>query len=455
MQQGEPVFSSELTLSERELFERVGWFTLVRWAAGILALLFIAMGWFVFHVRFDVVPAVACIITLFLYNAVFTILVRHLHQARPISRLSINNLAHAQIFCDLLAVATLVYFIGGVENHFIILFIFPMIVASEFFPAPVAYGYATIAAVLVNLIGWGEYLAILPHRTLAVIMPGGQEPLVSWTPQRWIFHLQVCVVITFALYATVFIAGSIAGRLRSREEELEQTYRNLQSLEQLKSQFMLQASHELRSPLATVQSLLNAALTLPPGDKSARELLERAGARCAHMTELIDDLLHYSRLRTRMPATQFEIIDLAEVVRSSVELFRTQAQEKRLQFDSDVGPVRIRGDRDSLAHLVNNLLSNAIRYTQACGRVKIELSCSGREGRLTVSDTGIGIAPEELPHIFDEFFRGLEAKRAVPQGTGLGMSIVRRVVDMHQWKIEQESVPGQGTTFRIIMPCFE
>jgi len=449
--------SSELTLTERELFDRLGWFVEVRWMAGVLALVFMALGRYAFQVRFAAMPAVGVILGMFFYNAFFTLAARMLYQRRRIQKRWIRGLAHAQITCDLLAVAALVHYIGGVENHFIVLFVFPMVVASEFFSPAIAYGYATLAAVLINLIGWGEYFFYdTAHYSLTVAERGNPEsliPLVSaGAAQHYVFVLQVCFVMTFAVYVTVFIANSIAGRLRSREEELTGAYRDLQSLDQVKSQFMRKTSHELRAPVGALESLLQAALRQMPNGAAGRDLVDRAVLRTENMLDLIDDLLRYSRIRTATGRERFEPVELAEIVRAAVELFRVQAEEKGVQVEMEARSAWVLGARDSLGDLVNNLVSNAVRYTPPGGRVTVRVGCDARRSYLVVSDTGIGISDEERPHIFDEFFRGERAKETVPRGTGLGMTIVKRVVEMHGGEIEIESEADVGTAFRVTLP---
>jgi two-component system phosphate regulon sensor histidine kinase PhoR len=110
------------------------------------------------------------------------------------------------------------------------------------------------------------------------------------------------------------------------------------------------------------------------------------------------------------------------------------------------------GVRDSLGDLVNNLVSNAIRYTPDGGTVTVQVGGTDDHVQLVVSDTGIGIAPDELPRVFDEFFRGEEAKRVFAHGTGLGMAIVKRVVEMHHGRIDVASEPGRGTQFTVTFP---
>ena len=453
----DPPQHPELTLTERELFERLEWFTQVRWGAGLSAAAFMAVGWWLFNVRFAWDYALGVVLALFGYNLVFWVWSRQLYRRQGIHKRWIITLAHAQITCDLLAVAALVHTIGGVENHFIILFLFPMVVASEFFSPRIAFLYATVAAVLINLIGWGEYFFYASfHHALEVCVAGNAsqcQPLVApGAAQHYVFVLQVCFVMTFAVYATVFVANSIAGRLRLREEELQAAYHDLRSLEQIKSQFMRKTSHELRAPIGAVQSLLKAAAGQMVPDAQGRALVDRAVLRSESMLDLIDDLLRYSRLQSAAVTQRFEPVELAEVVRAAADLFRAQAEEKGITLEVRAESAIVMGVRDSLTDLVDNLLSNAVRYTPAGGRVSVEVGCGDGRSILVVSDTGIGIPPNELPHVFDEFFRGEKAKQAVQHGTGLGMTIAKRVVDLHGGRIEVESEVGRGTTFRVTLP---
>ena len=277
--------------------------------------------------------------------------------------------------------------------------------------------------------------------------------MAAGAAQHYVFVLQVCLAMTFAVYATVFVVSSIAGRLRQREEELERAHRDLQSLEQIKSQFMRRASHELRAPIGAVQSLLKAALSRDKPDAEGRALVERAIRRSESTLDLVDDLLRYSRLQAARGPDRREPVDLGEIVRAAADLFRDPAEDKGVSLEVRAAPAAVLGVRDDLKDLVDNLLSNAIRYTPAGGRVSVETGSDGGEARLVVTDSGIGIPPEELPHIFEEFYRGEAAKAAVQHGTGLGLTIVRRVVDLHGGRVEVESRPGQGTTFRVTLPA--
>jgi signal transduction histidine kinase len=453
-----PTPNPALTLAEEELFRRLGWFTQVRWGAVTIALVLMTAGWYIFDIRFAWTWALAVVAGISAYNLVFWFESRRLYRGGDVQSRRITRWAHAQIACDLAAVAAMVHAVGGVENHFILLFIFPMIVASEFFRTRTTYLYATAAAVLINAIGWGEYFFYdTLHLSLEVCKSGnlGQcEPLIGpGVGNRYVFVLQVCMVMTFGVYVTVFVASSIASRLRQREEALEQSHRNLESLEEMKSRFMRKTSHELRAPIGAIQSLMKAAIIRSKPDAEGKALVERAINRSETTLNLIDDLLRFSRLEAGQDPGRREPVDLAEIVCAAADLFRDTAEDKGIDLQVQTDPTVVLGVRDDLRNLIDNLISNAIRYTPQGGRVSVVTLTDGEGAHLEVSDTGIGIPAEELPHIFEEFFRGEVAKQAVPHGTGLGMAIVKRVVNMHGGRIRIESPPGQGTTFHVTLPA--
>jgi signal transduction histidine kinase len=198
--------------------------------------------------------------------------------------------------------------------------------------------------------------------------------------------------------------------------------------------------------------LLKAAGGQMAPDAPGHELVDRAIRRSENTLDLIDDLLRYSRIQSAAILDRFAPVELAEIVRSAAELFRAQADEKHVQLDVLAESAVISGIRDSLADAVNNLLSNAIRYTPSGGRVSVECGCRDGSAMLIVSDTGIGIPQDELPRLFEEFFRGEAARKTALHGTGLGMAIAKRVVDRHGGHIGVESQVGRGTTFRVALP---
>jgi heavy metal sensor kinase len=218
--------------------------------------------------------------------------------------------------------------------------------------------------------------------------------------------------------------------------------------------FTADASHELRGPLAAMRAAVEVALQQRRTAEDYREALESLGEQCQHLTDLVNKLL----LLARADAGQIELerlpVDLAALVTEAIETYRPLADEKEVTLTwHGSEPVWCRGDRMRLSQLVMNLLDNALKYTELDGTIELRLSGEANQARLTVEDTGIGIAAERLPFIFDRFYQ-IDQSRS-DGGVGLGLSICRWVAAAHQGSIDVTSQPGRGSTFRVTLPAEE
>jgi len=454
-----------LTITEQELFERLGWFTHVRWfmAAGTLALL--AFCWVVLGIRFRrddgtsvLAPAVYVTLLIFVYNAVFTFLVHVVQTRGQITRRVMVLLALGQIVCDTTAVAALVHFTGGVENYFIILVLLPLVIASELLPQSLAYASAGLASLLFNLMAWGEYpfagrRGMLEH--IHVVLGSHRSSVPAVLHADWVYVLQVTASLSIMSFMMVFIASAISNQLRLREAELEDAYRRLHQADEAKSFFMRKAGHEMRAPLAAIQSILGAvALDAAPRlSDEHRRLMDRARKRSQSLMELVNDLRRYSRLRSA-PDDEFQVSTLAlrELAANIVELFAGQAREADLDLSLRAESASVRGSDELLRQLLINLVANAVQYTPPGGRVEVSVRPDGEQVVLAVADTGIGISQEARGKLFTEFYRAPEAKQAFADGTGLGLAICKRIVDMHRGTIAAEPREGGGTVFLVRLP---
>jgi heavy metal sensor kinase len=215
--------------------------------------------------------------------------------------------------------------------------------------------------------------------------------------------------------------------------------------------FTADASHELRGPLAAMRAAVEVALQQPRSADAYREALESLGEQCQHLTDLVNKLLLLARADAGQIQLDREPVDLGAVVTEAVETYQPLADEKRVNLDwQEVAPVWCRGDRMRLSQLVMNLLDNAIKYTNPEGTVALGLMAEGDLVSLTVEDTGIGIAADRLPHIFERFFQ-VDESRSQGRG-GLGLSICRWVAAAHNGSIEVSSRLGRGSTFRFALP---
>jgi signal transduction histidine kinase len=232
-------------------------------------------------------------------------------------------------------------------------------------------------------------------------------------------------------------------------------YEELKNLVQTKTRFMFQASHELRSPLNTIQSMARTLLEGHLGELSERQrdMLSRIDLRSQTLSEIVGDLLVLALGRAELTTLRPEPVDLLRLLREHVQFFETRARDKNVEVEGhySVTEATVLGRREGLASVITNLLSNAIKYTPPGGRVNLRLFESKEQLVFEVADSGIGIPKEEQDKLFTEFFRASNAKDVAGAGTGLGLAIVKATVEQHGGRIDVESAEGQGTTFRIFL----
>jgi len=174
------------------------------------------------------------------------------------------------------------------------------------------------------------------------------------------------------------------------------------------------------------------------------------------MTRIVDDLLLLSRADSRVAELDFQIVDLSDLVIESCERLRPYAEAGRLNLVvENIEPIEVNGDSLRLRQMFRNTLENAIKYTPERGEVRVQLRTEGGDrSRLTIADTGIGIPASEIPRIFDRFYRVDKARSRERGGSGLGLSIVKWVVEAHAGTISIESEPGKGTLVTIFLPLW-
>jgi len=260
---------------------------------------------------------------------------------------------------------------------------------------------------------------------------------------------------------TIF-ANSAALAIVNRElYAQQQAYERLQETERVKSQYMRKVSHELRSPLGAIQSTLKVVLEGLTGEvpAKAKEMVSRAEARAEGLLKVTNDLLALSRAREAKLPEQLGSVNLCDVLGKVVGLLGSRATENgvTLEVQTEEGLPELKADPEAMEQLLTNLIANGMKYTPRGGKVRVSLGPADSGIRLTVSDTGIGIPVPDQEKIFHEFHRCENARKFTTEGTGLGMSIVKAIVEAHRGNISLESEVGVGTTFAVILPlpCVE
>ena len=234
-------------------------------------------------------------------------------------------------------------------------------------------------------------------------------------------------------------------------------YENLKRLDDAKTWFLLKASHELRSPLSSILSIVRTLtqgfLGDLPGEQ--KKMLERIELRAQALSSSVSDLLVLAKGRAEMSTSELEKVNFCLLLAENIDFYRSAAAEKGLTLESDcLGNLNsgiVYGRREGLQSIITNLLSNAVKYTPKGGKVRTKLSSEEDKVIFEVSDNGIGIPEKEQKKLFSEFFRAENAKKLNEIGTGLGLAIVKTTVEQHGGSIEVLSREGEGTTFKVLL----
>jgi len=237
--------------------------------------------------------------------------------------------------------------------------------------------------------------------------------------------------------------------------ENAQAYEAIENLIQERSRFMNRVAHNLRAPLAAMASMLEVVQDGYLGDMNdkLRKHLCRIDQRVQNMLLMIDELMTLAKSKSRQRRLEYRTVDLKVVTDRIHQTFQERAAQKNLSFKVTVPEdlPKIKGDQEMVEQMLENLVSNAIKYTPEGGRIGMTFwPGANKTVRIILSDSGIGIPKDEIPRLFTEFFRASNVQNAI--GTGLGLTIVKEIVDQHGGQIQVESEEGLGTTFVIHLP---
>ncbi|MDW8272346.1 MAG: heavy metal sensor histidine kinase [Bacteroidota bacterium] len=240
--------------------------------------------------------------------------------------------------------------------------------------------------------------------------------------------------------------AQLTATLNEMIARLEQSFKQIQ-------QFTSDASHELRTPLAILIGELELMLRRPHTVEEYQAALASALEEVMRLSKVVEGLLELSRAESGQVAMETELFNISELVEQVCQDFALLAEEQQISLRCDIQPfIQVIGDRHRLQQVVINLLDNALKYTPSGGTVQVTLRIEQQRVHLSVRDTGIGIPAEDLPYIFNRFYRVDKARSRKVGGTGLGLAIARWIVEAHGGTISVESIEGKGTTFHVQLP---
>lgn len=240
---------------------------------------------------------------------------------------------------------------------------------------------------------------------------------------------------------------------RTARADAEAARGDAEAANRAKDEFLAMLGHELRNPLAPIVTALH--LMELRGESSTLPERELIARQVAHLSRLVDDLLDVSRITQGKVALKLERLDIAAVVRKAVEQVWPALEKRSLHFEASLpcDPLQVQGDAVRLAQVLSNLLGNAAKFTPAGGQVTLAVTADEAEVQVAVRDSGVGIAPELLPRVFDLFVQGPRRLDRIEGGLGLGLAIARTLVQMHQGRIAADSPgPGMGSVFTVTLP---
>lgn len=426
-------------LSEEELLQRLEWLVNVRWAFVVFIITAVLTAINIFKV---VLPAPAIILlAVFVagYNVGLKVYLKQIKDKIP-SAADLRRFAIIQSMLDIISLTVLIHFTGGAENPVVFYFIFHAILTGMLLSKKDSYIQSGIICILAIGLFMLEYSGALPHHSVK-----------GFLDAELYKNSDYVAAISFVFISTIFIATFFAA---SVSEKLKQANLKLLEKDRLKDEYVKMVSHDLKSPLASIQSLLEVMLGgfAGPLDEKVKEILQRIQRKIEFLHHYTKDLLDLSRIRAERNLN-LQRFNIKEVIGAAAEIAMPKMGEKDIELNLEIPDnlPAIEADKEQITYVFLNLIANAFKYTSSGGKVWIKVSQSNGFVTAEVKDTGIGIPPEDTPHIFEEFFRAGNVAKTT-KGTGLGLALAKYIIERHGGNISIESELEKGTTFRFTMP---
>ncbi|MBN1541652.1 response regulator [candidate division KSB1 bacterium] len=278
-----------------------------------------------------------------------------------------------------------------------------------------------------------------------------QQPQLKAIKQEIVIHPPAKLVIMVNTTPVINSSGELLGVVSVFRDISE-----LKQLDLLKSQFINMAAHELKAPLSAIKGYIELLIDATLGntlDQYSHQL-DRSRERIDALVNLINDLLNISRIEAGTVRRDIEPIDMSELLQNTLDFFRNDIEKRGLQLEQQIAAdLILDADREEIQRVLTNLISNAIKYNKESGAISVNAERNNGYIRIQVSDTGIGLKPEERDHLFEEFFRAKNPLTRNITGTGLGLTILKKIVDSYAGRIEVESEFEAGSTFTVFLPA--
>jgi signal transduction histidine kinase len=346
-------------------------------------------------------------------------------------------------------------------------------VAPRVIELGVPLGYLLVVAILRDAVGGGSsgfgglfllpiiYLALFAPRIELFVGLGAMAAanivplLVIGKPDYPSTTWRGTLVQVGAAAVAGLTIHQLVGETRAHAAETAVQNERLKELDRMKDEFVSLVSHELRTPLTSIAGYFEMLTEEAAGSFNSLQesFIETIQRNVVRLSRLVDDLLFIARLDEGRVHLRLTTVDIGELLAQSADTAKPIADAKRVELSVELDSVpAIRGDRERLAQLLDNLVSNAVKFTPEGGKVAIRASNGGSKVRVEVADTGVGIPNDELECLFERFYRASTARASETPGTGLGLAISQSIAEAHGTQIDVASTLGEGTTFSVELP---
>ena len=432
------------------------WFIKLRYGAVVMLCIFLFLSIYIFRIKFtetQLIAVFAITALILIYNTILHWLRRYIkleaHSFNPL------YLSLMQMILDLSSVLLLVYFTGGIESPLYMLFVFHMIIGSLILPGAIVYTIAIVVVFLFVIMVSLEHTGVLIHHHV--------KGLLDFHLYDQIYFITAFLsTFAFMIFGSIYLSNGIARQLYKREKDLVESIKKINLAEKEKQKYIMGIVHELKTPIVAVASYIDIILQkfLGPIDETVEEKLIRAKNRTDEGIQMINDVLNVSKLNLYDKFDEEEV-DIKGLISGVIMRRKAYAESHliKMKFNDERKNInKIRGDKFLLDIAISNLVGNAIKYGVDGGIVEIILKNDGNNIIVEVCDDGVGIPEEEKPKIFNDFYRAINVKKISTEGSGLGLSVVKKIIDRHEGSIKVKSpshlgkIGQPGSCFTIKLP---
>lgn len=438
---------------------RNSWFIKLRFivVAGFALFVIFTQHFFGIHFTSEQLWAYAIIaVSLFVLNIGFSYLDNSGFVQNSENGFNQLHFAFNQIVVDLLAIALISYYSGGIESPFYMFFVFHMIIGSLILPGYIVYIICGLIVAYLGAFSFLEYYGVVAHHSFGDLL---QAPLYN----NYRYILIILSSFGIMMIVSVYLANTVARSHYQRSQQLRLALNRLRDAEKIKMKYTMGIVHEIKSPLVGAQSNLDLILNGYTGEINTEtsEKIKRARIRTDEAVAIINDILKISKLKLLDTLTKEEV-DLVELFNDTISKKESQIQSMNANvkiIDDRKDKKNIMLDRPLFELVVSNLVGNAVKYNTSGGEVRIFLrNIDNDEIEIVVADDGMGIPDEDKGKMFHDFYRANNVRKKGIEGTGLGLSVVKEIVEQHDGEITFHSPSRitkegrKGTEFIITLP---